>query len=262
MGFYYISIFSIVPLGIAYGLLALVYWGVMRGTRAMPGRMAILSLVGVIFLILPIGEELWIAWNFGQACKEAGTFIHKKVQVEGFYDATMRSAYENTKPGQFRFVEQATADGEAFERVERVDDESRSKAIAWYAERNPGKSLPKTIVNPLNDTVQIVVSVSDGETWHVTKLDRPTARYWYARDSGKKIAHKVGRQQSTVVDKPANEAIALYTEIYREAPWYFIGLGSTNKVCATRESERIYKNGFLIYRDVLLPIGSTSEGRK
>lgn len=46
MGFYYFSFFSIVPLGIAYGVLALVFWAIVRSTRGMHGRAAVLGVAG------------------------------------------------------------------------------------------------------------------------------------------------------------------------------------------------------------------------
>jgi hypothetical protein len=149
MGIYYFSTISAVPLAIAYGLLTFVYSIIVVGTRGDPKRGLILSVLGAVFLVLPVSEELWIAWNFGQACKGAGTFITKKVQTDGFYDATMRSAYENTVPGSYRFVEQATEDRTGFERVERVAGAARERALAWYAESNPGKSLPSSVVYPV-----------------------------------------------------------------------------------------------------------------
>jgi hypothetical protein len=51
MGFYYFSILSI-----AYGLLLLLFWGVARVTRGLPGRKVLLSVVRVGFLVLPVAE--------------------------------------------------------------------------------------------------------------------------------------------------------------------------------------------------------------
>ena len=260
MGFYYVSIFSIVPLGIAYAILALVYWGVVRLTRGIAMRAVVLSVTGVVFLLLPGGEELWIAWNFGQACKEAGTFIHKKVQVDGFYDSTMRSAYENTKPGRYRFVEHATEDREGVERVERADAEMRARALAWYADRDPGKGLPKdkSIVYPLNDKERIVVFPNGTDAWHVTKLDRPTARYHFKKTdpmSGTRWAHKVGRSGSVVIDTETNEEIARYTSFGRLPPWFYFSLGVAPYACDSPGDWPNSRKSSLIYRETLIPVG-------
>lgn len=211
MGFYYISLSSIVPLAIAYGVLGLVFWGIARLTRGMRARAALLGIVGAVFLLLPVSEELWIAWTFGQACKEAGTFIVKKVQVDGFYDDTMRSAYENTKRGSYRFVEQRTEDRKGVERVEQADKEAESRALAWYVSQNPDKALPKSVIFQADESVRIVVFPSTREAWKVTKLDRPTARYHFRNTDpvgGTSWGHKVVRLGSAVIDTEMNEEIA------------------------------------------------------
>lgn len=256
MGFYYISIFSIFPLGIAYGLLSLVFWAIARLTRAMPGRKVLLGVVGAAFLVLPVAEELWIAWNFGQACKGAGTVIQKKVQVEGFYDSTMRSAYENTKPGSYIFVEQATEDRKGIERVERADDRSRAKALAWYAERNPGKGLQKeqSVIYSLNDKERIVVFSNGVDAWRVTRLDRPTARYHFNRtDSGTRVAHKIVKSQTIVVDSENDEQIARYTRYGRGPSWFFIGLDVPGFACDAPGRWPLTPGDLLIFEEVLIP---------
>jgi hypothetical protein len=258
MAFYYPSIFGLVPLAIAYGLLAFVYWIIVVGTRGDPRRGLILSVLGAVFLVLPVGEELWIGWNFGQACKGAGTFITKKVQTDGFYDASMRAAYENTKPGRYQFVEQATEDSKGFERVERVEDESRSKALAWYSGRNPGKSLPNSIVYPVDDNIRIVVSLSSAGAWKVTKLDRPTARYHFKNTdpmSGTPWGHKIGRSGSVVIDTQSNEEIARYASFGRRPPWFYIGLGVAPYSCDSPGDWPNSRRSSLIYREVLIPTG-------
>jgi hypothetical protein len=205
-----------------------------------------------VFLVLPVAEELWIAWNFGQACKEAGTFIYKKVQVEGFYDSTMRSAYENTRPGRYRFVEHATEDRKGIERVERADDAARSKALAWFAEFNPGKERPKgtSIIYPINDREQIVVFPDGVEAWRVTRLDRPLARYhykWPQRNAV--VGHKMYKQIEEITDMQTGELLGRSLQYGRTSPWYFVALGDPGMSCP-RPSE---KPGVLLYRLVIEP---------
>lgn len=252
MGFYYWSLFSVIPLGIAYLVLALIYWGIVRATRGAANRAVKLSAIALLFLVLPVSEELWIAWNFGQACKQAGTFIYRKVQVEGFYDSTMRSAYENTKPGRYRFVEHATEDREGVERVERADPEMRARALAWYADRNPSKGLPKdtSIVYPLNDKERIVVFPNGTDAWHVTKLDRPTARYHYRTvSSHKPVAHQLKQFEDVVVDTRTGETIARRVDYARGSNWYFIGLDRPTIFCEANKGKPL-----LLYSEVLQPV--------
>jgi hypothetical protein len=258
VGFYYFSILSIFPLGIAYGLLLLLFWGIARVTRGMRGRRALLGAVGTVFLALPVAEEFWIAWHFGQACKEAGTFIYKKVKVEGFYDSTMRSAYENTKPGRYRFVEHATADRKGIERVERADDEARDKALAWYAERNAGKNPPKgqSIFYPVSEREQIVVFPNGVDAWRVTRLDHPTARYHYKTlYSHARVAYKVVKHEDLVVDSHTDDVLGRELVFGRYAPWFFVGLDRPVKLCRGRRDVR----GSL-YGNVLFPVDTQAKG--
>ncbi|HXF65552.1 MAG TPA: hypothetical protein VNK67_02480 [Burkholderiales bacterium] len=256
MGFYYFNVLSIFPLGIAYGFLLLLFWGIARLTRGVPGRKALLGIVGAVFFVLPVAEELWIAWNFGQACKEAGTFIYKKVQVEGFYDSTMRSAYENTKPGGYQFVEHATADRKGIERVERADDEARAQALAWYAEKNPGQELPKnkSVIYPVSDREQIVVFPNGVEAWRVTRLEHPTARYHYRTPRAHiAVSHKLTVIEKVVTDTQNNEPIARQLIYARKAPWYFVSLDAPVKLCGDDLKG-------LLYDEVLKPRPSSEKG--
>jgi hypothetical protein len=260
MGFYYISIFSIVLLGIVYGVLLLVFWGIARLTREMPGRKVLLAFVGVVFLMLPVAEELWIAWNFGQACKEAGTFIYKKVRVEGFYDSTMRSGYENTKEGRYRFVEHATEDRKRIERVERAPESVKNEALAWYARTNPGKDRPKnrSISYPVTDRETIAVSPNGIEAWRITVVDRPTARYHYKRPySNASVAHKVVKHERVVIDTQVNEVLARELSYGRDAPWFYIGLDRPVKICRGKREVR----GSL-YTNVLFPAETSEKGNQ
>ena len=256
MGFYYLSIFSLILILVIYavgiGLFRLVWVRILH--RRFTGT--IVWLVIAMILIAPWAEELWIAWNFGQACKEAGTFIHKKVKVDGFYDSTMRSAYENTRRGGYRFVEQATADRKGVERVERAGDEARTKALDWYAERNPGKSLPKgqSVIYPLNGNQRIVVFPKSNETWLVTRLAQPTARYHYRMaNSHTPVAHKIVKHKAIVVDSSTGDLLGKYTRFSRRSPWFYLSFGRGDFSCDAPGRWPLIRGSFSIYRDVLQP---------
>ena len=219
MGFYYISIFSIVPLGTAYGLLLLVFWGIARLTRGIPRRKALLGVAGAVFLFLPVAEELWIAWNFGQACKEAGTFIYKKVKVQGFYDDTRTThagtptpqAVESFERSGYRFLEMRGR--EKFIRIEKIDGQ-----------------------------------------WRPIVLDRPTARYHYKwPDRGTRVAHKVGKSETVVIDTETNDQVARYTRFGRRPPWFWIGLDTPAFACDAPGRWPLTKSGLSVYREVLIP---------
>jgi len=184
MGFYYISHFSVVPLGFAYALLALLYWVVVVGTRGSPKRAITLSAIGALFLVLPVAEELWIAWNFGQACKEAGTFINKKVQVEGFYDHTSHWWRQLKENSNYQFVESRDQSNGTLWRVERHGEEVKhfriDRATARYHFRMPS--------------------------------------------SHAFAGHKITKHETVVIDTAANEVIGRYTRYSRTSPWFYWSL--------------------------------------
>jgi len=255
MRFYYMSIFSLVFIAVIYAV-AIFLASKLLGKK-FKGIVAWVVIAAI--LIAPWTEELWIAYNFGQLCrKDAGIFINKTVEVDGFYDSTMRSAYENTKPGRYRFVEHATEDRHGFERVQRATEEERLRALAWYAEKNLGKERPKdrSIFQPLNEKETIAVLPNGVDAWRVTKLDKPTARYHFLKDQGIQLTHKVGRQMSKVVDSKSDQELARYTTYYRGPYWFFIGLDRPNMGCDGPDGgpNSKHPNSFLIYRDVLLPM--------
>ncbi len=90
MRFYYISIFSVLLLGLIYlvGTGLLTWFGLWLRKKWKRAWMVMVPL----FLLLyagPVAEEFWIAWNFDRLCKkDAGIFVYKTVEVDGFYDAT------------------------------------------------------------------------------------------------------------------------------------------------------------------------------
>lgn len=258
MGFYYTSFFSIVPLGIAYGLLALLYWALVRGTRGVRGRAALLGLSGIVFLLGPVAEELWIAWNFGQSCKEAGTYIHRKVQVEGFYDDSGGGSLELVQSGRYRFVEARGRNG--YTRLMKGDAEFLGEALARYSIDSAGQEVAKqdVIRVKLNDRIEALVYPRRGESWRIELLDRPSARYHFKMTDpmgGTRIAHKVIGYGSVVVDTESNTEIARYRSYGRQPPWYFVWLDTPAFACDAPGRWPLTKGTALIYPDVLIPIG-------
>ena len=223
MGFYYISVFSLMLLGAMYVVLLFVFWGIARLTRGVPGRKALLTIVGVVLLLLPISEELWIAWNFGQACKEAGTFIYKKVQVDGFYDDT-----------------RSTHAGEPTQQAAESFDKSGYRFLEM---KGPSSGV-------------VHIQKVDGR-WKSTLLDRATARYWFKWNQGAEIVtHKVGKTEYLVVDITNGETIARYKAFGRDAPWFFIGLDRPPFACDVPGGWPYARGNLLVYRDALIPAGS------
>jgi hypothetical protein len=257
MAFYYVSILSIVPLGIAYVILALIFAGIVVVTRGIRGRGFVLSFIAIGFLFLPVSEEIWIAWHFAQACKQAGTFIKKKVQVAGYYDGTGTVTRIVGGPA-YEFIESPERDG-TYRRVERANEQERERALGWYAENHPGaRPAPDAwITQPVSDRVQVVVEINTNYAWKVTKLDHPTARYQFRNTdpmNGTPWGHKIIRSGSVVIDTQTNEEIARYTSFGRGAPWYFVGLNVPSFACDAPGRWPSTKGTALIYREALIPI--------
>ena len=255
MRFYYISIFSILLLGLIYliGTGLLTWFGLWLRKRWKQAWMLMVPL----FLLLyagPVAEEFWIAWNFGQLCKkDAGIFVYKTVEVEGFYDSTMRSAFENTKLGGYHFVEHATEDRKGVERVERVDEAWKNQALAWYARTNPGQERPRnrSIFYPLNDKETIAVLPNGVDAWRITRLDHPTARYHYTwPDFNTQVGHKIYKQSEAVIDIETRELLGGSNRYGRKSPWFYLALDNPGMSCP-RAGEDPLKQPGLVYRRIL-----------
>ena len=185
MRFYYISIFSVMLLGLFYligtGLLAALWlWLRKRWKRAW------IAMVPLFLLLYaaPVAEEFWIAWNFGQLCKkDAGIFIHKTVEVEGFYDDTTHW-WRQLAESKYQFVESRDNTYGGLYRVER--DNAGLKHF---------------------------------------KIDRPTARYHYRwPHMNTPVEYKVAKTERHVADSQAGEILGRYVDYDRRAPWFYIGL--------------------------------------
>jgi hypothetical protein len=256
MGFYYLSVSSVLLLAAIYVVLALVFRGLVSLTREMPGRRVLLAVVGVVFLVAPVAEELWIAWHFGQACKQAGTFIYRKVQVEGFYDDTGVSL-ELVRSGPYRFVEGRSDKGVI--RVSKGDPEFMNDALQRFRQENHGKdpSVQDVVRVKVGEKTEALVYPKRGDSWRIVYLDRPTARYHYKRAdpmNGTRMSHKVGRSGTLVLDSATNDVIARYTSFGREPPWFWIGLGAAPYACDAPGRWPNTSGNALVYRESLVPV--------
>ena len=234
MGFLDNNAVSIAVLSVAYIVLAIVFAGVVRITRGAPKRAAILGVVAVVFLVMPVSEELWIARNFGQACKDAGTFVHRKAQVAGFYDDTTGWGPRQLADSKYQFMESRDIVKRRLIRVERADDQSRDTALAWYRDRNSIKQIPKDtfVVQPVNDTRQVVVSPNGLDAWHVITIERATARYHFKKlHEHTKVAHGVTKQEWVIADTQTGDQIARETAYARAPSWQFLAAHRATVFC-------------------------------
>lgn len=223
MGFYYFSSLSLIYFLIIYGVGALLLLWLRRTLGTWRHKNLLVGLLAVPLVLFPWTEGLWIAYQFGQACKDAGTFIYKKVQVEGFYDDT-RTTHAGTPTPQaaqsfeqsgYRFFEMRGR--EKFVRIEKVDGQ-----------------------------------------WVPTILDHPTARYHYQNPhSHTPVGHRVTQIEYTVTDSTSREILGKELVFARDAPWFYVGLDRPLKLCY---GKRDVKGS--LYVNVLIPESSNSGGNK
>jgi hypothetical protein len=256
MGFYYLSILSLILIAVIY----VVAIGVFRfiWVRLLSRKFGgpTVWIVVAAILIAPWAEELWVAWNFGQACKEAGTFIYKKVQVEGFYDDTTGWGPRQLAESKYRFMESRDLLNRRLLRVEPADGAARDRAIIWHAEKTGSGQATEGpfVVQPINEKEQVVVAPNRTDAWRVTTIDGPTARYHYKwPDRGARVAHKVGRSETVVIDTQTNEQIARYTRFGRRPSWFWIGLDVPAFACDAPGRWPFSKDSLSVYQEVLIP---------
>ena len=207
MRFYYISIISVILLVVIYavGTAILVLFGIWLRKRWKRAWIVMVPLFLLLF-VAPIGEELWIAWNFGQLCnKDAGIFITKTVKADGYYDATagLLNVYTPVPKPAAEYYEKA---GFRFYELGLANTQGGPSRVVHY-EKVKGE-------------------------WTPTVLDHPTARYhykWPHMDTP--MSHKVEKIERVVADSETGDILARETKYKRKAPWFFIGLDQPVMLC-------------------------------
>jgi hypothetical protein len=179
MRFYYFSFFGTILALVVSLVAAGVFWAVWRGAlkRSIPTRAFLVSLP--IFLVMPWAEELWIAYHFGQLCrKDAGVFIIKTVEVDGFYDDTTHWWRQLREFSNYQFVESRDNLTGTLWRVEREGDSVRhfkiDKPTARYHYRAPYEQV--VVDYKIRKTERVV---ADSETGEVLARETIYARYAY-----------------------------------------------------------------------------------
>lgn len=251
MSFYYINILSAVPLAVAYVVMALLFAGIGWLSRNAPRRLLIRAVAAVILLLLPVSEELWIAWNFARACEQAEVAINKKVQADGFYSDTGASL-DLVQSGGYRFVEGPRRGG-GVDRVTRGDAEMLKEALRRFAESNPRKDPMKEdmVRVRLDGAAEGLVFPKSGSSWRIERLDKPSARFHYLHPHDHtRVAHKIDKNERQIVDSTTNEILAREINFGRDAPWFYIGLDRPLKMCYGR---RDADSREMLYTQVVIP---------
>lgn len=239
------SAFQITPFGIvviavfsfAIWIVALVLSRLLASLR---WRWWLLAPPALFLMALPWAEEAWIAWHFREACKSAGVNVYRRVEVEGFYDATGGGI---NRPGPVTNREAVAAyekDGYLF----------RERLIGY---------------DPKGEPLQVSRVERIAGSWQVRIVDQPTARYHY-RHSYQPSPHryeepvgwKLQKSETEVVDIETREVLGRDTGFHRypniaEALWLqFFGPGGVGCSGPLDQPEKEKRMGQL-YRYVLIP---------
>ena len=253
MGFYYFSLFSWMLFAIYFAVAATFIIKVCEANKLSKYWKA--GLLSVAF-IAPWAEELRIAYNFGQLCrKDAGKFIYKTVEVDGYYDDNAASL-ALVRSGRYRFIESPGNNRIGYIRLTLGDPEFARAAMDKYNQQNPRMDASKQdyIRANLDETTSALVYPRQGVSWRITKIEKPTARYHYSKDLyGVQVGHKVYRQEYRVADSVANEILGRFVVYSRRAYWFYIGLDSPSLACDGPNSRAGRLHRLLIEEEVLKP---------
>jgi hypothetical protein len=230
MRFYYwtglnwIILFPVYLIGLA--LIALLWWWL---AKRMKRTWAVTVPLLFVLALGPWVEELWIAWNFGQLCKkDAGIFIYRTVEVEGFYDATAHLTTVSTPV---------------------------PKSAADYYDTAGFKFYELVLADTRGGPSRVVHYMKVDGVWTPTVLDKPTARYHYRwPHADTRMSHKVDKIERTVVDSELNEQLARETKYRRRAPWFFIGLDRPVMLCPAPGEDPLSRYG-AVFNLALKPKG-------
>lgn len=172
------------------------------------------AVAGLMAIAAPWAEEYLIASRFEELCKDAGVHVYRKVEVEGYYDATGGGTAE---PGP---TYPPTGGRERFRFHER---------LVGY--------------DPKSDPLRISHVENIGGVWTVTILDRPTARYHFKRAfqptpfrHEEPVGWKIEKMELQVVDSQTGEVLGRDTKFKRrpsviEGIWINL-VGSGLEMCS------------------------------
>jgi hypothetical protein len=162
-----------------------------RSLRGRRWKWLALSLIAFVMLAIPLGDDAYIQWRFNRLCRDAGIHIKRTVEVEGYYDDTMTGPSTAGPVTNPQMVESRERSGFAF--LER------------RAGNRPGKYSHVEKI---------------GDTWHVTLLDRPTARYHFKfTHHHERIGTALTIYEQVILDTHTGEIIARKTVYTRYPGW-------------------------------------------
>jgi hypothetical protein len=187
MRFYYFSLFSwlayAIVVAVVLPLLWLVWTRILKLKTANPTFWVLIAAI----VVGPWVEELWIAYNFDRLCrKDAGAFINRTVEVDGFYDDT-RQWWRQLQESGYQFVESREYGTKNYWRVELLGGGVRHFKIdqptARYHYRTVNNAMPVAhqikrfedvvLDNQTGEILGRYTNYTRGAYWFFISLDRP-----------------------------------------------------------------------------------------
>lgn len=216
-----------------------ILWPLSRLLRNSRWKRWMVSIVGFPLLAAPWAEEVWIAWHFNQACKDAGVKVVRQVEVEGYASGTNQYKRQSRNEAGPLFKDDQPHQLDFEKAGYRFYEDLLTDGGARHLEREGGQMM-------------------------VTILDRPQARYHYKFLDPRQevpIGRRLKKFGWQVIDSETNEIIGSHIQFKRypsmaEGLWLqFFGPslqiceGSAPKPPASLSPELRYS----LYRYVLIP---------
>ncbi|MGD2141533.1 MAG: hypothetical protein PVH25_14140, partial [Burkholderiales bacterium] len=203
-------------------------WLVRRLRVRAPGAQVLVAPLFAVLYIAPIAEELWIARNFDHLCSaDAGVFVNKIVEVEGFYDASA------VLPMRF--------------------GDLASESVEYY-KKGGYRYFEFGLAQPRGRPNKVVHVEKINGVWTPKVLDHPVSRYHYLQTHrGTLVAHKIKKVERAVTDSETGELLARETRYRRGAPWFYVGERRPVMRCPRGDNLDAPRYGS-VYKQALKPV--------
>ena len=171
-----------------------------------PWKWWVIIIIVTPLIAAPIAEELWIKSQFETLCKDAGIHVKRKVEVEGYYDASKNDSSTSNK---------SFDDPKAIERL-------RKTGFRFIERRTRQNKIRHLEVK--------------GEMFVQTILDKPQARYHLRHTHDHfMIGHQLEKFERDIFDSLKNEVISRDTSYARYTSWieglWVRYIGSGQQIC-------------------------------
>ncbi|TNF92100.1 MAG: hypothetical protein EP297_14065, partial [Gammaproteobacteria bacterium] len=180
------SIISYIIIAVFYLLSAGVLAMLWQVLRFLPGSKIVFWVLATVVTALPWADEVWIAYHFNDACKDAGIHVKRQVVVDGFYKASTNDPSDENK---------IIDEPERFQRY--VNEGFRYKEVRTREGKVRHREVKDGIIEQ-------------------TILDKPESRYHLVHTHNHtKIGYQLKKHEMVVFDSQLNQVIGRDTSYAR-----------------------------------------------